>query len=295
MPKTWLITGSSRGLGRELARAVLDRGDRLVATARRPEQLEDLVQRYGDRIRAVALDVTDAAEAERVVRLAVGEFGSLDVIVNNAGYADSAPIEETPDDDFRAQVETNLFGVVNVTKAALPVLRAQRSGHIVQISSVGGRVGGTPGMGAYQTSKFAVEGFSEVLNNEVRPLGIKVIIVEPGGFRTDWGGSSMRLAAVGQDYEETVGKVNEFRRATDGAQPGDPARAAQVIAGLPDLEEPPLRLLLGSDALTLAEKASRSRAAEAERWASVSRSTDFEGNPEVSDSAVTNLLPHDRA
>ncbi|GAB2805148.1 SDR family NAD(P)-dependent oxidoreductase [Actinoallomurus bryophytorum] len=295
MPKTWLITGSSRGIGRELARAVLERGDRLVATARSPERLGDLVQAYGDRIHAVALDVTDAAAAESVVRLAVERFGSLDVVVNNAGYADSAPIEETSDDDFRAQVETNLFGVVNVTRAALPVLRAQRSGHIVQISSVGGRVGGTPGMGAYQTSKFAVEGFSEVLNNEVRPLGIKVIIVEPGGFRTDWGGSSMRLATVGPDYEETVGKVNEFRRATDGAQPGDPARAAQVIAGLPDLEEPPLRLLLGSDALTLAGKASRSRAAEAERWASVSRSTDFEGTPEVGDSAVTDLLSHDRA
>jgi NAD(P)-dependent dehydrogenase (short-subunit alcohol dehydrogenase family) len=295
MPKTWLITGSSRGLGRELARAVLERGDRLVATARRPEQLEDLVQAYGDRVRAVTLDVTDAAAAETVVRLAVEEFGSLDVLVNNAGYANSAPIEETPDDDFRAQVETNLFGVVNVTKAALPVLRAQRSGHIVQISSVGGRVGGTPGMGAYQTSKFAVEGFSEVLNNEVRPLGIKVVIVEPGGFRTDWGGSSMNLATVGRDYEETVGKVNEYRRATDGAQPGDPARAAQVIAGLPDLEEPPLRLLLGTDALTLADKASRSRAAEAERWADVSRSTDFEGTEEVTDTAVTRLLPHDRA
>jgi NAD(P)-dependent dehydrogenase (short-subunit alcohol dehydrogenase family) len=290
MPKTWLITGSSRGLGRELARAVLDRGDRLVATARRPEQLEDLVQAYGDRVRAVALDVTDTAAAERVVRLAVEEFGSLDVLVNNAGYANSAPIEETPDDDFRAQVETNLFGVVNVTKAALPVLRKQRSGHIVQISSVGGRVGGTPGMGAYQTSKFAVEGFSEVLNNEVRPLGIKVIIVEPGGFRTDWGGSSMKLATVGPDYEETVGKVNEFRRSADGAQPGDPARAAQVIAGLPDLDEPPLRLLLGSDALSLAERASHSRAAEAERWADVSRSTDFEGIAEVSDSVVKDLI-----
>jgi NAD(P)-dependent dehydrogenase (short-subunit alcohol dehydrogenase family) len=295
MPKTWLITGSSRGLGRELARAVLERGDRLVATARRPEQLEDLVQTYGDRVRTVALDVTDAAAARRVVRLAVEEFGSLDVLVNNAGYANSAPIEETPDDDFRAQVETNLFGVVNVTKAALPVLREQRSGHILQISSVGGRVGGTPGMGAYQASKFAVEGFSEVLNNEMRPLGIKVTIVEPGGFRTDWGGSSMKLATVGRDYEETVGTVNEYRRATDGAQPGDPARAAQVIAGLPDLEEPPLRLLLGTDALTLADKASRSRAAEAEHWADVSRSTDFEGTEEVTDTAVTRLLPHDRA
>jgi NAD(P)-dependent dehydrogenase (short-subunit alcohol dehydrogenase family) len=294
MLRTWLITGSSRGLGRALARAVLQRGDRLVATARRPEQLEDLLTEYGDQVRAVALDVTDAAAAQRVVRLAVEEFGSLDVVVNNAGQADSTPIEETTEEDFRAQVETNLFGVVNVTKAALPVLRGQRSGHILQISSVGGRVGGTPGLGAYQTSKFAVEGFSEVLNSEVKPLGIKVVIVEPGGFRTDWGGSSMRLPAVGADYEQTVGKVNEYRRSVDGAQPGDPERAARIIAGLVDLEEPPLRLLLGSDAVRLAEQASRSRAAEAERWADVSRSTDYDDTTGATESVVASLLPRDR-
>jgi NAD(P)-dependent dehydrogenase (short-subunit alcohol dehydrogenase family) len=294
MSKTWLITGSSRGLGRELARVVLERGDRLVATARKPEQLDEFVRAFGDQVRAVALDVTDAAAAQRVVRSAVDEFGSLDVLVNNAGYANSAPIEETPDDDFRAQIETNLFGVVNVTKAALPVLRRQRSGHILQISSVGGRVGGTPGLGAYQASKFAVEGFSEVLNNEVRPLGIKVTIVEPGGFRTDWGGSSMKIPAVGADYEETVGQINAYRRSADGAQPGDPGRAAQVIAGLVDLDEPPLRLLLGSDAVRLAEQASRFRAAEAEQWADVSRSTDFDGTTAITESAVARLLRHER-
>jgi NAD(P)-dependent dehydrogenase (short-subunit alcohol dehydrogenase family) len=294
MARTWLITGSSRGLGRALARAVLERGDRLVATARRPEQLADLVAEYGDRIRAVALDVTDAAAARDVVRLAVEEFGSLDVLVNNAGYANSTPIEETSDEDFRAQFETNLFGLVNVTKAALPVLRAQRSGHILQISSVGGRVGGTPGLGAYQSAKFAVEGFSEVLNSEVRPLGITVVIVEPGGFRTDWGGSSMKLPDVGPDYEQTVGKVNDYRREADGAQPGDPVRAAQVIAGLVDLENPPLRLLLGSDAVRLADQASRSRAAEAEEWADVSRSTDYDDAAGPTESVVASLLPHDR-
>jgi NAD(P)-dependent dehydrogenase (short-subunit alcohol dehydrogenase family) len=183
---------------------------------------------------------------------------------------------------------------VNVTKAALPVLRAQRSGHILQISSVGGRVGGTPGMGAYQSAKFAVEGFSEVLNSEVRPLGITVVIVEPGGFRTDWGGSSMKLPDVGPDYEQTVGMVNRYRRETDGAQPGDPVRAAQVIAGLVDLESPPLRLLLGSDAVRLAEQASRSRAAEAEAWADVSRSTDYDDAAGPTESVVASLLPHDR-
>jgi NAD(P)-dependent dehydrogenase (short-subunit alcohol dehydrogenase family) len=276
MSKVWLITGSSRGLGRALAEAVLAAGDRVVATARTPEQLDDLVQKYGEQVRAVALDVTDAAAARAAVRTAVDEFGGLDVVANNAGYANSAPIEETPDDDFRAQIETNLFGVVNVTKAALPVFREQRSGHFLQFSSVGGRVGGTPGMGAYQTAKFAVEGFSEVLNNEVKPLGIKVTLVEPGAFRTDWGGSSMRLAEVHPDYDATVGALNRFRVEADGNQAGDPVKAAQAILQVVAEDEPPLRLLLGRDALALAEKASVSRAEEAAAWAHLTTSTDYE-------------------
>jgi NAD(P)-dependent dehydrogenase (short-subunit alcohol dehydrogenase family) len=204
MNRTWLITGSSRGFGRELAEAALERGNHVVATARRPEQLDDLVRKYGDNVRTFALDVTDADAARAAVRLAADAFGRLDVVANNAGYANSSPIEETPDEDFRAQVEANFFGVVNVTKAALPILHAQRSGHIIQFSSVGGRVGGSPGLAAYQSAKFAVEGFSEVLNNEVKPLGIKVTIIEPGAFRTDWAGSSMEIPPVGPDYEETV-------------------------------------------------------------------------------------------
>jgi NAD(P)-dependent dehydrogenase (short-subunit alcohol dehydrogenase family) len=275
MTKTWLITGSSRGFGQELAKAVLDNGDRVVATARRPEQLEDLVREYGDRVRAVALDVTDAAAARAAVQTAIDEFGTLDVVVNNAGYANTSSIEDTPDDDFRAQIETNLFGVVNVTKAALPVLRTQRSGHFIQFSSIGGRVGGTPGLGAYQTAKFAVEGFSEVLNNEVKPFGVKVTIIEPGGFRTDWAGSSMRIAPVSEDYEQTIGWMIRYRESSDGKQSGDPARAAKVITDIVRLDDPPLRLLLGSDAVELAEKASKARAAEAQQWAAVSRSTDF--------------------
>lgn len=278
MTQTWLITGSSRGFGRELAEAVLESGDNVVATARRPEQLGPLVEKYGERVRAAALDVTDAAAAHAAVRLALDAFGGLDVVVNNAGYANSAPIEEMPDDDFRAQIETNLFGVVNVTRAALPVLRKQRSGRFIQFSSVGGRVGGTPGMGAYQTAKFAVEGFSEVLNNEVKPLGIKVTIVEPGAFRTDWQGSSMHRAEVGEDYDGTVGVINRFRDSTDGAQPGDPARAARVITEVARLDAPPLRLLLGSDAVEFAETSSEGRARETHAWAEVSRSTDFPGD-----------------
>lgn len=275
MTKVWLITGSSRGLGRALTTAVLDAGHRAVATARNPADLQDLVDRYGDSVRTIALDVTNPDEARAAIHHATTEFGQLDVVANNAGYANSSPIEETSEEDFRAQLETNFFGVVNVTKAALPVLRAQRSGHILQFSSIGGRVGGTPGLAAYQAAKFAVEGFSEVLHNEVGPLGIKVTIIEPGAFRTDWGGTSMRIPAVGQDYEETVGKINEYRKNIDGQQQGDPERAAKIITDLVDLDQPPLRLLLGSDAVRIAAESSASRAAEAAEWAEVSRSTDY--------------------
>jgi NAD(P)-dependent dehydrogenase (short-subunit alcohol dehydrogenase family) len=168
-----------------------------------------------------------------------------------------------------------MWGVINVTRAVLPVMRGQRSGHIVQISSIGGRVGGTPGLSAYQTAKFAVEGFSEVLNAEVKPLGIKVTIVEPGAFRTDWQGSSMRRPPVQADYDATVGAMHRLRDGMQGKEPGDPDRAAKIIADLADLDEPPLRLLLGAGAVDLAERSSRERAAEAAAWADVSRSADF--------------------
>ncbi|WP_328320886.1 oxidoreductase [Kribbella sp. NBC_00382] len=275
MSKVWLITGSSRGLGRALTKAVLDNGDRVLATARRVDQLDDLVKEYGEAIHTFALDVTDPAAARSAVQAAVDVFGGLDVVANNAGYANSAPIEEMAEDDFRAQIETNLYGVVNVTRAALPLFREQRGGHFLQFSSIGGRAGGTPGMGAYQTAKFAVEGFSEVLHNEVKPFGVKVTMIEPGAFRTDWGGSSMTLHPVGEDYESTVGQINRYRAETDGTQPGDPAKAARAIVGIVAANEPPLRLLLGKDALDLAAKASTSRADEATQWAAVTTSTDY--------------------
>jgi NAD(P)-dependent dehydrogenase (short-subunit alcohol dehydrogenase family) len=275
MSKTWLITGASRGFGSELASAVLDSGDKVLATARNPQQLSELVDRHGDAVRTFALDVTDAEAARAAVGRAVAEFGSLDVVVNNAGYANSAPIEEMADDDFRAQLEANLYGTVNVTKAALPVLRQQRSGTFVQFSSVGGRVGGTPGMGAYQTAKFAVEGFSEVLANEVRPFGVRVIIVEPGAFRTDWQGPSMKLHEVGPDYAETVGVLHDFRRSTDGRQQGDPARGARIIVDTVNSAEPPLRLVLGAQAVDSIRAAAEVRAAELEKWAAISASADF--------------------
>ncbi|MGI5506707.1 oxidoreductase [Lentzea sp. CA-135723] len=275
MAQTWLVTGASRGFGRELVLAAAESGAQVVATARRVEQLADLVERFPDRVRAVALDVTDAAAAAHAVSEAVRAFGSLDVVVNNAGYANSAPFEEMDPADFRAQVEANLFGVVNVTRAALPVLRQQRSGTFVQFSSVGGRAGGTPGMGAYQTAKFAVEGFSEVLANEVAPFGVRVVIVEPGAFRTDWQGSSMVRHAVGADYEETVGAINRFRDETDGVQPGDPARGARVVVDVVGSEAPPRRLVLGAAAVETVLAAEGRRSAETREWAEVSASADF--------------------
>lgn len=196
-------------------------------------------------------------------------------MVNNAGYANSAPVEEVSDDDFRAQVETNFFGVVNVTKAALPVLHRQRAGHIVQISSVGGRVGGSPGIAAYQASKFAVAGFSEALAAEVAPLGIKVTIAEPGALRTEWAGSSMAVATVSPDYESTVGAMNRRRAGFNRNAPGDPARAAHAIIEVVIADDPPLRLLLGSDALSAALAKSHQQIAEANRWAELSKSIDY--------------------
>src|SRR5271170_255432 len=248
MAHVWLITGSARGLGRAIAEGVLAAGDTLIATARNPQQLSDLVERHGNRVRTVALDVTDERAAIEAVQTAVDVFGRLDVLANNAGYGDLASIEDTSMKDFRAQIETNLFGVVHVTKAAIPVMRRQGSGHILQFSSVGGRLGPI-GRGAYAAAKFGVEGFSEVLAKEVGPLGIKVTIIEPGGFRTDFAGSSTTILADNPAYASTVGAVARFQREYDGAQPGDPKKAAAAVIHVAGLDAPPLRLPLGSDAV----------------------------------------------
>src|SRR5258707_9540776 len=251
--QVWLITGSSRGLGRALAQAVLDHGHKLVATARNPAQFADLPERYGDQVRTVALDVTDEQAANSAIKAASEAFGRLDVLVNNAGYGNISSIEETSLADFREQIETNLFGVINVTKAAIPLMREQRSGHIIQISSVGGRL--TPsGRGAYAAAKAGVGAFSEVLAKEVGPLGIKVTMVEPGGFRTDFAGTSTTIHDSRSEYDSTVGAMARYQRDYNGKQPGDPAKAAAVILYIASLAEPPLRLLLGSDAANAAEK-----------------------------------------
>src|ERR1700726_4927324 len=275
MAHVWLITGSARGLGRAIAEAVLAAGDKLIATARNPQPLSDLVARYGDHVRAVALDVTDERAAIAAVQLAVDVFGRLDVLVNNAGYGNLAAIEDTTMQDFRAQLETNLFGVVNLTKAAIPVMRRQGAGRILQFSSIGGRVGPI-GRGAYAAAKWGVEGFSEVLAKEVGPLGIKVTIIEPGGFRTDFAGSSQTiLAADNPAYASTVGAAARFQREYDGAQPGDPKKAAAAVLHIARLDEPPMRLLLGRDAVRAAAEAERTRAEADRKWRSLSESTNF--------------------
>ena len=294
MSKVWLITGSSRGLGRQLAKAVLEAGDRLVATARKVEDLRDLLAPFGERARAVALDVTNPAAARAAVAEATAAFGRLDVVVNNAGYANVAPIETMAEDDFRAQMETNFFGVVNVTRAALPVLRAQRDGHIIQVSSSGGRMA-APGVAAYQAAKWAVGGFSEVLAKEVGPLGIRVTVVEPGGMRTDWAGSSMRVEPVPGDYAQTVGAMNQHVRQSADVMRGDPAKVAKVLVELASNPRPPLRLLLGSDAVFLVGLATEARAQEDARWRSVSVSTDFDGLVDFAQTPVARMLVPQRS
>jgi NAD(P)-dependent dehydrogenase (short-subunit alcohol dehydrogenase family) len=277
MSQIWLITGCSRGLGRAIAEAVLAAGHKLVATARKPSHLADLVEHYGDRVCTIALDVTDEQAAGNAIKAAVDAFGRLDILVNNAGYGDIGSIEDTSLADFRAQIETNLFGVINVTKAAIPLMREQQSGHIIQFSSVGGRVGAL-GRAPYSTAKWGVEGFSEVLAKEVGSLGIKVTIVEPGGFRTDFAGTSTTIREGRSEYDATVGEVARFQRNYNGTQPGDPVKAAAVILYITSLDRPPLRLLLGSDAVHTVEQSDIARLEADRKWRDLSLSTDFEAS-----------------
>src|SRR6266568_5589523 len=251
MAQVWLVTGSSRGLGHAIVEAGLAAGNKVLATARDIKSLADLSERYGDQVKLFAMDVTDEAAAANAVMAAVDVFGSLDVVINNAGYGNLSSVEDTPLSEFRAQIETNLFGTIIVTKAALRYFREKKSGHFIQFSSVGGRVG-PPGRGPYSAAKWGVEGFSEVLSREVAPLGIKVTIVEPGGFRTDFAGSSTQLSEGRPEYDSTVGASVRFQKNYNGKQPGDPAKAAAAIIRIAGHEQPPLRLLLGSDAFTFA-------------------------------------------
>jgi len=286
MAQVWLVTGSSRGLGHAIVEAGLAAGNKVLATARDIKSLADLSERYGDQVKLFAMDVTDEAAAANAVMAAVDVFGSLDVVINNAGYGNLSSVEDTPLSEFRAQIETNLFGTIIVTKAALRYFREKKAGQFIQFSSVGGRIG-PPGRGPYSAAKWGVEGFSEVLSREVAPLGIKVTIVEPGGFRTDFAGSSTELSeghpeydsTVGEghpEYDSTVGATARFQRNYNGKQPGDPKKAAQAIVQLTQERNPPLRLLLGSDAYAAVEKNDLARLEQARIWKKLSVSTDFE-------------------
>jgi NAD(P)-dependent dehydrogenase (short-subunit alcohol dehydrogenase family) len=274
MSKVWLVTGSASGLGRNVAEAVLACGDRLVATARDPRRLEDLVKKYEDQVRTASLDVADEDAAKAAVQAAVAAFGRLDVVVNNAGYGDVAPFEQLSSERFKAVVDTNFYGVVNVTRAALPIMRKQRSGWILQVSSVGGRLA-LPGSTAYHAAKWAVGGFTESLAQEVVSLGIRVCALEPGGMRTNWGARAHKdVPVLLPDYEPSVGAVIKSLESLWGRENSDPAKVAQVILRLAASDRLPAHLLLGSDAIQFASQAEATRAADAERWKEVSVSTD---------------------
>ncbi|MBW4721606.1 oxidoreductase [Saccharothrix obliqua] len=276
MTSVWFVTGCSTGLGRAIATAALDRGLRVVVTARDPEQVADLGS--NERALVLPLDVTDHAQVTAAVATAEDTFGRIDVLVNNAGYGYLAAIEEGEDAEVRNLFDTNVHGLVDVTKAVLPGMRARRSGHIVTISSLGG-LAAFGATGYYHATKFAVEGLSESLAAEVAPLGIRVTIVEPGAFRTNWSGPSMRQSAtVIDDYAETAGARRTATLATYGHQPGDPARAAQAVLTAVESDEPPLRLLLGKAAYDIATARLDTLRATFDEWRSLTLSTDYPEN-----------------
>lgn len=277
MSKVWLITGSGHGLGRSIAEAALSSGGRVLATARKPEALAELHAQYPDRLRTFSLDVTDGGAAEAAVKFAVESFGRLDVLVNNAGYGHIVPFEQTSEQDFRAQIDTNFYGVVNLARAAVPVMRRQRSGHIINISSVGGRVG-SPGLSAYQAAKWAVGGLTEVLAEELASFGVKVIALEPGGMRTEWGFvAGSKAPELLPEYQSTVGAMLKLAGGYAGHEIGDPTKIADVIVGLTGRDTVPAHLLLGSDALFVFGKAEEARQKALVEWKEVSASTDFAG------------------
>lgn len=272
MPKVWFITGSSRGLGRSLTEAVLAIGGQVAATARNPEQLKDLVEKYPDSIYPLRLDVTNKAQIVDAVENTIKKFGCIDVLVNNAGFGILGAAEAYSDEQVRTQLETNLYAPIEITRMVLPYMRKQRSGRIIQISSTGGRVGNA-GLTIYQAAKFGLSGFSEALAKEVQPLGILVTSVEPGGFRTA-AISSMSCAPWITGYEKTVGIRIELFKSSNFIPTGDPVKASKVLIDLVNNPAPPVHLILGSDAIVRIKQADVVRSREMEEWLAVSISTD---------------------
>jgi NAD(P)-dependent dehydrogenase (short-subunit alcohol dehydrogenase family) len=276
MAKVWLITGSGNGLGRNIAEAALAAGDSVVAGARRTEELTALVAQYGERVRPVTLEVREEAAAKSAVQLAVDVFGRLDVLVNNAGYGQFAPFEQMSAEDFQAVVDTCFYGVVYTTRAAIPVMRRQKSGHIFQVSSIGGRLaiaGNTP----YHAAKWAVGGFSDALAMEVAPFGVKICTLEPGGIRTNWARrAGQNVPDLLSEYEASVGPILKLLQSIEGHQEGDPNKIADLIVQLANSDEVPVRLVLGVDAEKRVQRAETARASEAEKWRYLTVSTVFE-------------------
>jgi NAD(P)-dependent dehydrogenase (short-subunit alcohol dehydrogenase family) len=269
MAKTWFITGASRGFGKEWSIAALERGDSVAATARDTSSLDDLVQQFGDRVLPIQLDVDDRDAVLAAVAQAHEHFGRLDVVVNNAGYGQFGMIEEISEAEARAQFDTNVFGALFVTQAALPYLRAQGSGHFLQVSSIGG-ISAFPNIGIYNASKWALEAFSQSLAAEVADFGIKVTLIEPGGFSTDWGGASAKHAQPHPAYDTYREKAAEQRKARV-ATPGDPTASRAAVLAVVDADEPPLRVFFGDGPLAIATKDYESRLAEWRAWEHVSK------------------------
>jgi NAD(P)-dependent dehydrogenase (short-subunit alcohol dehydrogenase family) len=289
MSKTWFITGSSRGLGRSITEAVLAKGDNVVATARNPKQLNDLVEKFPNQILALQLDVSDKVQIHKAVEQTVKHFGGIDVLVNNAGFGITGAIEEFTDEQMNSQLDVNLYAPIEITRAVLPYLRKQRSGSILNVSSIGGRVG-SAGFSMYQAAKFGLQGFTEVLSKEVAAFGIKVTSIEPGGFRTDWASNSMTYAEPIDDYKNILQSLKDYLK--DIMPLGSPDKAAQVIIDLVEHPEPPVHLVLGSDAVAILEVVDADRKAEFEKWKSVSTSTDFDDveNPWLSEERRQDIL-----
>jgi NAD(P)-dependent dehydrogenase (short-subunit alcohol dehydrogenase family) len=288
MAKVWLITGSGNGLGRVIAEAALEAGDSVVAGARRTKELAPLVDQYGERVKPVTLEVRDESAAKAAVQQAVNTFGRLDVLVNNAGYGQIAPFEQMSGEDFQAVVDTCFYGVVYTTRAAVPVMRKQKSGHIFQVSSVGGRFaigGNTP----YHAAKWAVGGFSDALAMEVAPFGVKLCTLEPGGIRTNWARrAGQNTPDLLPDYEASVGSIIKLLRGLEGRSEGDPRKIADVIVRLANSDEVPVRLILGVDAEKRVQQAEAARASEAEKWRHLTVSTVFEDGRFDSGLYITN-------
>jgi NAD(P)-dependent dehydrogenase (short-subunit alcohol dehydrogenase family) len=273
--RTWFITGASTGFGRLLAEDVLRSGGKVIATARNRSQIADLEQQFPKNAKALALDVTDAGQIDSAVTQAFAQFGQVDVLVNNAGYGLAGSIEEATEEEFKPVFETNVFGLIRVTRAFLPYLRRQRSGHILNLSSIGGLIG-SPGWGYYNASKFAVEGFSEALAAELAPLGIHVTVIEPGPFRTDFlGRSGVEAKARIADYDATAGKTREYFHTQAGKQPGDPARAVQAMIQVVESPDPPLHLILGAIAFKRFHEKLGKWDQEIAAWEQVTLGADF--------------------